>query len=109
MTQQELAALKALQELVRLGFTLTGTQQLELDRLRAKLSVTEMERADDPHTPFTDETLSPNLADDGDYLQQQKARDAAKAQAFVDKAWEKLEPLLEEVLITLAKQALGLK
>jgi hypothetical protein len=83
MNQHELDTLSALQKLVAAGILLTVPQQLELDRLRTKMSVTEMERADNPDTLLVDETRSPNLSDDGDYKRQQIARDVKETVADV--------------------------
>jgi hypothetical protein len=112
VTQQELSRLIELQvknQTHRPPATLTAKEYAELEALQTKLSITEAEVADDPKTLFVDESRRPNLSDDEDYLAQVNAKITAERAAWIEAKvallWERVEPVLEKVLLELATQA----
>lgn len=83
MTPDKLKRLAELQAMERMkGTGLTGAEWDEMHALRRDLAMAP-EVADNPATPFTDESRRPQL-DGTDYLDEQKKRDCLEATQWLE-------------------------
>jgi hypothetical protein len=108
MTRTELIRLGVLQaNEYRSDRKFLPEEKEELRALRNKLARVEAEVADDKSTLLVNEARSPNLADDGDYRQQQLQRSCDEALDFAIKLAERVGEAAAQAALQAAMNALA--